>query len=112
LPAWASTLRIKWTRHLCQVAHSTLLTAALMPSNASEITRHDPLQVCALFNFVARIAPRVHDSYAGDSLGTARLHQRRLHDEERIGWVNAVFTDPSGSTWSSCVNVTARLLRS
>ncbi len=38
LPAWASTLRMTCTRQRCQVAHSTLVTAALMPSWASEIT--------------------------------------------------------------------------
>ncbi len=37
LPAWARTLRMKWTRQRCQVAHSTLDTAALMPLWASDI---------------------------------------------------------------------------
>ena len=36
-PAWASTLRMKWTRQRCQVAFITLATDALMPSWASEI---------------------------------------------------------------------------
>ena len=42
LPAWASTLRMKWTRQRCQVAQSTLVTAALMPSWASETTSLTP----------------------------------------------------------------------
>src|SRR4051794_8528108 len=37
-PAYASTLRMKWTRQRCHEACSTLATAALMPSWASEIT--------------------------------------------------------------------------
>ena len=32
LPAWASILRMKWTRQRCKVAQSTLVTAALIPS--------------------------------------------------------------------------------
>ena len=42
LPACASTLRMKWTRQRCQVAFSTLATAALMPSWASEMTSLTP----------------------------------------------------------------------
>ncbi|ESX80653.1 hypothetical protein X759_12040 [Mesorhizobium sp. LSHC420B00] len=42
LPAWASTFLMKWTRHLCHVAHSTLVTAALIPSWASETTSLTP----------------------------------------------------------------------
>jgi hypothetical protein len=42
LPAWARALRVKWKRHRCQVVLSTLLTAALMPSWASEITSLTP----------------------------------------------------------------------
>ena len=42
LPAWASALRMKWTRQRCQVACSTLATAALMPSWASEMTSLTP----------------------------------------------------------------------
>src|SRR5205807_5438344 len=38
LPAWARTLRMKCTRQRCQEACSTLATAALSPSWASEIT--------------------------------------------------------------------------
>ncbi len=41
-PAWASTVLMKWTRHLCQVAFITLATEALMPSCASEITSLTP----------------------------------------------------------------------
>ena len=33
---------MKWTRHLCQVAWNILVTAALMPSWASEITSFTP----------------------------------------------------------------------
>jgi hypothetical protein len=32
LPAWASALRMKWTRQRCQLAVSTFDTAALMTS--------------------------------------------------------------------------------
>ena len=32
LPAWARTFLMKWTRRRCQVAESTLVTAALSPS--------------------------------------------------------------------------------
>src|SRR5271167_379541 len=42
LPAWAMTLRIKWTRQRCQVQLMTLETAALMPSWASEATSLTP----------------------------------------------------------------------
>ena len=42
LPAWARTLRMKWTRQRCQVAHRTLVTAALRPSWASETTSFTP----------------------------------------------------------------------
>ncbi len=42
LPAWAKGLRMKWTRQRCQVAHSSLEVAALMPSWASEMTRFTP----------------------------------------------------------------------
>src|SRR5512132_420993 len=42
LPAWASALRMKRTRHLCQVAFSTLATAVFRPSWASEITSLTP----------------------------------------------------------------------
>jgi hypothetical protein len=35
LPAWASALRMVWTRQRCQVAFISLATAALMPSWAS-----------------------------------------------------------------------------
>src|SRR5215218_73256 len=42
LPACARALRMKWTRQRCQVALSTLATAALMPSWASEITSLTP----------------------------------------------------------------------
>jgi hypothetical protein len=42
LPAWASTFLTKWTRHRCQVACSTLATAAFSPSWASEITSLTP----------------------------------------------------------------------
>ena len=41
-PAWASTLRMKWTRQRCQVALSIFETAALMPSCASEMTSFTP----------------------------------------------------------------------
>ncbi len=41
-PAWARTLRMKWTRHRCQEAVITLATDALMPSWASEITSLTP----------------------------------------------------------------------
>ena len=47
LPAWASALRMKWTRQRCQVALSTLATAALMPSWASEIDELDAAQAAA-----------------------------------------------------------------
>lgn len=39
LPAWASTFLMKWTRHLCHVAHSILVTAALMVSVTIPISR-------------------------------------------------------------------------
>src|SRR3984893_7318879 len=42
LPAWARTLRMKWTRQRCQEACRTLATAALSPSWASEITSLTP----------------------------------------------------------------------
>src|SRR5215211_6983191 len=42
LPACARALRMKWTRQRCHVALSTLATAALMPSWASEITSLTP----------------------------------------------------------------------
>ena len=42
LPAWARALRMKCTRQRCQVALSTLATAALMPSWASETTSLTP----------------------------------------------------------------------
>ena len=42
LPAWASALRRKWTLPRCQVAGSTLLAAAFMPSCASETTSLTP----------------------------------------------------------------------
>ena len=38
LPACARALRMKWTRQRCQVALRTLVTVALIPSWASEIT--------------------------------------------------------------------------
>jgi len=41
-PAWASALRMKWTRQRCQVAQSTFDTAALMPSWASDTTSLTP----------------------------------------------------------------------
>src|SRR2546430_12337046 len=44
LPAWAKTLRMKCTRQRCQEACSTLATAALSPSCASEITSLTPLR--------------------------------------------------------------------
>ena len=42
LPAWASALRMVWTRQRCQVAFISLATAALMPSWASEMTSLTP----------------------------------------------------------------------
>src|SRR5271154_4508248 len=42
LPAWASALRIVWTRQRCQVAFISLATAALIPSWASETTSLTP----------------------------------------------------------------------
>ena len=42
LPAWASALRMKWTRQRCQLALSTLAKVALMPSWASETTSLTP----------------------------------------------------------------------
>jgi hypothetical protein len=35
-PAWASTFRMKWTRQRCQLAHSTLDTAALISSHSRD----------------------------------------------------------------------------
>lgn len=40
--AWARALRWKWIRHRCQVALSTLETAALRPSWASQMTTFIP----------------------------------------------------------------------
>lgn len=41
-PAWPRALRRKWARHPCRAAQSTLETAALMPSCASEKTSFTP----------------------------------------------------------------------
>ncbi len=43
-PAWASALRMVWTRQRCQVAFTSLATAALMPSWASETGQLDVAQ--------------------------------------------------------------------
>ena len=42
LPAYASALRMKCTRHLCHVVLSTLVIAAFSPSCASETTSLTP----------------------------------------------------------------------
>ena len=47
LPAWASALRAKCTRQRCQLARSTLATAALRPSWASETTSLTPRRPAA-----------------------------------------------------------------
>lgn len=57
LPAWASALRMKWTRQSCHVAQSTLETAALIPSCAPEIaslTPRNPRRVSFLRNSVQK----------------------------------------------------------
>ena len=71
LPAWASALRMKWTRQRCQVALSTLATAALMPSCASEIDQLDAAQAAA-----AQLAQEVGPEGLG--LGRADVHAQHL----------------------------------
>ena len=71
LPAWASTLRMKWTRQRCQVAHSTLETAALMPSWASEIDELDAAVAAA-----GELAQELGPDRLG--LGSADLHAQNL----------------------------------
>ena len=71
LPAWASALRMKWTRQRCQVALSTLATAALMPSWASETTSLTPRRP-------RRVSLRRNSVQNGLGLGGADVHAEHL----------------------------------
>src|SRR5207253_7268167 len=70
LPAWARTLRMKCTRQRCQEACSTLATAALSPSWASEITSLMPRR--------PRLASERRNSIQGLGLGGADRHAQHL----------------------------------
>ena len=73
LPAWASAFLMKWTRHLCQEALSTLATAALMPSWPSEMTSFTPLKPRRV-SFLRNAVQKVSASEASMSMpSTSRL---------------------------------------